>query len=225
MQNFLMNNFRILHPGGKTEHVVEMLGVKGDASPTTTKFMGAAGYTITTGGMFYNCGLDAVFYCKNAGYPVLKYTNTGSFEFRNCAYPSVEFGGSVKTVSCIVDFDSLHADGAHDDGNYGLYSRSFDTYQDFQLLNDGFIGFDGYPWSINVGRHFNMDDSSQCWLKNSYVQGNWLAEPDCQGRLLNCHVQGDVTLDNGTGACIMDGGSYIGTLSDPGGRLTRTVGS
>lgn len=39
------------------------------------------------------------------------------------------------------------------------------------------------------------------------------------------HIAGDVTLDNGAGVVVLNGGEYMGALTDVGGRLTRNVGS
>lgn len=44
--------------------------------------------------------------------------------------------------------------------------------------------------------------------------------------LKGCHIQGDVEIEDQSGTSVtMDGGSYMGSLTDPGNNLTRNTGS
>jgi hypothetical protein len=80
---------------------------------------------------------------------------------------------------------------------------------------------------VHVDGDLDLDDTAALVMDGSFVDGNITVENFAAFYLSGVHVQGNIDLDYASGAasCFYDGGRYIGTLTDPGSRLTRNVGN
>ena len=116
------------------------------------------------------------------------------------------------------------ADQPSDPGNYGLSGGK--SVLRGNLLVDGSAraGFDKL-WNIALEGNVDVDGTGSVRLKGGIVEGNVNCEAAASFLAEGVHVQGSLTFAAGTGTAQMDGGRYIGALTDPGGKFVRNVGS
>ena len=125
------------------------------------------------------------------------------------------------------DYDA-GSDEPSDSGNYGLCGG--------KTLNNGGIKLDGSARAgagdpngglvlFQVAGNIDLNDTSQLVMAVSGIGGNIDAEAGAGFDLKGCHVQGNIGMADGVGVCQMDGGHYMGTLTDPGAKFTRNAGN
>jgi hypothetical protein len=210
--------------GAQTNHAIELLGVKGDASPTTTDFLDAGGPQ-HQGGVFYNCSFDRMCFAKNAGYPYFAYGVVGAFKFYNCAGPAIASVVPNNTATSILSYVPAHADGEPSHGNIGFYP-DLSTMYTLQVEGEGLIAAADYEGTLDIYGNLDLRDDAEVYLRRPWLSGDLLAEAAATAVLDAPHIKGDVTLATGAGAIVFNGGEYMGTLGGAGaGRLTHNLGN
>jgi len=189
------------------KHALRLLGVKGDhGGGTLTSFLGNELLMIdvtlrATGGG----GARSIF-ARNANY-----ISTGGYFWGAAAIELHNIAGfwplAAQLAAVTVEYNAASPYGQPTDtGNYGFCGAKCIVRGNLTLQGTGRASGD-----LCAGNTIEGDLDIQ--------DGNV-----GRGTMIGCHVQGAVKLANGA-TFRMDGGRYMGALVDPGGGLTRNIGS
>lgn len=222
----------------------EFLGVKGDASPTTTNFgwdpVNFVGFNANQVS-FSNFGGGTVsFFMKNSGFFTMTRGSGGlNMNFEN--------GGNIYLDHNSLAFMNLGYDSASSDGQP---ASGPDAYRFVQSRGADIVLSDEAKLSVYCGifrgidldgtceaelrqytmdldnRDIDLDDSSVLNAFDCYFARDVLVEQNASFYLRGCHVQRHINIaSGGTGTAQMDGGRYMGTLTDPGAKFVRNLGN
>jgi hypothetical protein len=219
----------------------EALGVQGDKNADTTNFC----YGVVSFGVYVeNCtswsATDDGYYIRNAVGLSLKNSNdaysagTGLYCI-NCKGSGLSF--SIFASDVTWNYDSTDPNGKAHGTQTGLYIRLSDVHSSVVISNEGkgylnnsrargvVVGGSGslkvYISHIELACDLNGTVSMEFF--NGFIEDDLTAEGGVTFDFANVHCEGDVTLAAGAGACTMDGGRIMGTLT-ANGRLTHTQG-
>lgn len=210
--------------GAESNHSLELLGVKGDASATTTSFLDAGG-PLHQGCMFFNCSFDRSMFARNAAYPFFSSSYIGAWEFQNCSCPGIEHClSSAVSENNVIGYTTSHTYGEPAYGNQGFTADYTILQTNITVEDEAYLGWDGWPISIETFGSLILTDTAAAYIRRLYLSGDFTAAADCEAKLSDPHIEGDVTLTNGTGTIVFQGGQYMGDLTDTGGRLTHNLG-
>jgi hypothetical protein len=187
------------------KHAMRCLGVKGDSSPTTTRFLNAEllmiNVTFKTAG-----GAGKGLWVRNANY-----ISTGGY-FWNPA------GAEFHNIS------GFWPTGGETDGDIII---EYNLTSPFGRANGAHLGFNGIYHIIRgslilqgTGK-VGGDTCTSCSIESNLDVQN--GNPT-RGVLDNPYIKGNIIIANGA-TLIMNAGRYMGTLTDPGGGFTRNLGS
>ena len=218
---------------GSGANAVELLGVKGDDTADTTNF-GQFGISFT------NVYTSGSLYCRNTksmSWRIGRVSTTSTFlQCGNVNIRRGEFKGAYTVAYDIADSEGYTASGfskhtSHFAAYYGKVTVGIgvtltgnDHYIDNELeINDtGATDVD----RIHVTGDLDINGASgNVLMHNPYIGGAITAVVDKTMTLNNPHIVGAVTLDNGAGAVVFNGGQYMGALTDVGVRLTHNLGN
>jgi hypothetical protein len=117
-------------------------------------------------------------------------------------------------------------DEPSDTGRYGLCggAGAFFYAGVIRLYGEARMGYDRMD-AFQTSGILDLDDDAAARIEGGFIGGGVDAEADAYFRLRGVHIQGGINLVNSPNPVQMDGGRYMGALTDPGGRLTRNVGS
>lgn len=162
-------------------------------------------------------GLTGSFNCINGPVTINK---KGKLHLFNCTYEekvTINDDGQCKFDPGYVCNDVEINDNASLDFDSGHILGKLDVADDAScVLKDVYVQDD-----VEIKNNASLDFNS------GYILGNLDVAGDASSDLSDVHVQGDMTYENAGAkvACTMDGGRYMGTLTDVGVRLTRNVGN
>jgi hypothetical protein len=206
--------------GDGTSNSLELLGVKGDASPTTTNFldgntdwyMGAwLNHTaFWTGLLMRNAGWFNSYFCQ-------------VFDVEAFNVPNISFRRtSVNDIASDYDAASAHGNSTASHGGLNFIQATVD---DLTLTGDELFATSSKGNRSMTFGTITLSDASSLVARQVFAD-SIAAAADATFTLHDGHVSGDITLAAGAGACVMNGGEYMGTLGGAGaGRLTHNLGN
>ncbi len=115
-------------------------------------------------------------------------------------------------------------DQPSDTGNYGLSGAATLLYGNLQLDGTARAGYDRLD-AIQISGGVDLNGTSAIRMEGGFVGGNVDAEGGAGFRGRGTHVQGNLSFASGAGAAQLDGGSYMGSLTDPDVKFVRNAGN
>jgi len=211
VEEVLIRDIRI-HTGGVSNLGFQVLGVKGDDTSSTTMF----------GSITAQVSVFGKIFAKNCLSLLLRDSYYSSVVYNNVLAPFVSEGGCFGDIE--VDYTAGHADGEHAWGQAGIDLRDT-SMQNLRLTGSAKAHPTYSSRGVTIFENLDPNDTADVEFWQSFIHGDVLGEADTTIRLKDTYVQGNINLDNGSGACTMDGGRYMGSLTDPNSRLARNLGS
>lgn len=211
------NQFRNLdfRPQDGTSPAVQLIGVKGDASPVTTNFGGVEINFVNCN--FRTIGAALAMYARNTNYITF---NTGCW-LGGSGITMFNVSGawlaSTTVTSPLFDFtfDTTDPEGYPAGGNYGL-NGGISKLTSLEFNGD--VGL-GDLSNVSINGDLTVNDTSIFYLQTGQIGGNVTVDGYADFFLENGHIQGSLSLDIGTGSAEIYGGQYIGALVDPSNRI------
>jgi len=118
-------------------------------------------------------------------------------------------------------------DEPSDSGNYGLCGGKTMVVGNLSLSGSARAGAgdpNGGLVLFQITGDLDLDDTSALTMAMSGVGGDLDAEGSASFDLKGCHIQGAVSIGSGGGTALMDGGHYMGALTDPDEKFVRNAG-
>jgi len=225
----LVSIHSVYFSGSGGANAIEVLGVAGDAGPGLTNF----GYF-----RMESSYINGTVYCRNTrSISAITMKNWGRYTFHNCSYMTF-----MHTMArhYIVSYDAADPEGQPASGSNFLQGYDVHQWGDLTATGDCAVWF----WSGHTDGNISISDTSSALFNGygcsgnldingtatvehteGYVGGNVNAEAGSSWRSNGVHVQGALSFDAGVGTARMDGGRYMGALTDPGGKFVRNAGN
>ena len=115
-------------------------------------------------------------------------------------------------------------DQPSDSGNYGLSGAASLLYGNLKLEGTARAGFDRLD-ALQLSGNADLDNTSSLRMEGGLVGGNINAEGGASFRGRGVHIQGSLTFASGAGTAQLDGGKYMGALTDPDVKFVRNIGN
>ena len=197
--------------------LIRVLGVKGDAAAGTTDF--------ANGLYFEHCSIVATnpavpaYYIRNANRVQF---GLESFIFSLSAIPIINcdrvyFGESLVNCDITATWDSADVGGTPADTTFKQVYGKNTKVQDVTLSGEAVIA-DTFSMEFD---NVTLADTASFEAHESLIKQTLIVGAGCEFNLYASGVLGNITIDAGANACLMDGGDQLGTITDTGSNLTR----
>lgn len=207
--------------GDFAANALEFLGVAGDASATTTAFL--CGGPIALGGEIHDCLLQLNFRARNAGWIGFTRCTTYNLQCYNLANLVLERCNCVGNV--INDFDAASIYGRPTLSPFGMQAR-YTKMQDFTLSGTAYTSTLFHADFVkNYMETVSVEDTAVLTSWATTIAKNLSCEAAASYDGHDDFIQGNLSFAAGVGTARLDGGRYMGTLTDPGAKFVRNVGA
>jgi len=202
-----------------TSNGLELLGVKGDVDANRTNFLNGSAWYLGFWFMNSYCYSNALF--RNTGWISTYFSELFDIHAYNCGNQTYRFTQSGGDFYSTYDTGDANGYSVAAHGGLTFYWTGID---DLELNGTELMNAND---KANRGSSFgdvNLNDTSSGVIRGGYIRrletaggASFLGE--------NLHIQLTVILGSGVGTVQLDGGAYMGALTDPDVKLVRNVGN
>jgi hypothetical protein len=200
---------------------LELLGVKGDASPTTTDFLdGGVGFT---GFQTWSTNTSSPIYARNVGYYQQDYHLSAS-NILLYNYGDIRFFNNSRVVALTCEYDPTSPYGNSSRGTNWV-SLAYSTVETLTLNKQARTKDKPSRCTYCEIDDVVVNDTGTFNSYMNYIYDSIVCAGGASYAGVEDHIGGDLTFATGAGTAQLNGGRYMGSLTDPDVKFVHSLGN